>query len=604
AFLGIDWGRSEELSQPLVLLPESQSKGMNASAKVATLDEQIVAIRARLAGIISYRNLYTPIFSLSDDILAEIFLWVVRESPDFTDRHCVGVCRRWRSIGVSTPALWSYLCYGESLASWPSTLQLSRCKEYPLTTKIVLEPEMVLEDLHSALRRLKDRLDQIRVLEVAADLDYNLRDFVGLYGKNKRENLRNLSLSLGSPGYNGLFVLTTETTQNLVSHLTAIRLTNVVVNWDDLRNLTTMSISYVCDSASKQMCSLGYSSLFALLRRSPALETLLLRDCINATEHATPSETIGLPFLNLCDLRAATVVCIKILSAIKIPPSTSIHVALPETITSVDDILPVMKILHDHFERPSAPALRALRLDLDRPAVWFGGPSLPGCRWYTDCRLDRIGGRGPPAELSVHVQAADEGMLTCIVEVVLQSALSKDVELLDWRQTREWEGCLPGDVFRERLLCLLPALRSVVGRCSKVDSSWLQTMREMAEAASDDSNARPQDRKFPPLRDIYWVESVLREDVSKNVIGKFTGQLRQTIDACARTQFPLANLILDPGWLKMRAASESLDVSFKFALLKLPAELSQDLGEVTDKRLKVKESDDEPELNLCELRLV
>ncbi|KZP19282.1 hypothetical protein FIBSPDRAFT_714951, partial [Athelia psychrophila] len=62
--------------------------------------------------LLEYQSVVTPIRMIPDDVLSEIFLAQVVDSPDYMFNKApapvvlAGVCRRWRSVCLATPRIW------------------------------------------------------------------------------------------------------------------------------------------------------------------------------------------------------------------------------------------------------------------------------------------------------------------------------------------------------------------------------------------------------------------------------------------------------------------------------------------------------------------
>ncbi|KAL1678555.1 hypothetical protein EV122DRAFT_278124 [Schizophyllum commune] len=553
SYLEVDWGTAKDLTQPLVILPELPADLSSPAARVAKLDEQAAAVRAHLAAIWSHRNDYIPIAQLPDETLADIFLWVAHslplDSPAFRDwTSLMLVCRRWRSVAVSTPALWSRVYIGHDVPSFSSLLRIDRCKMHPLTVNINVDATYTQTDasiLRFVLSVISPHFDNVETLEAKAT-HMTIRKLVYLLAEKKRRNLRHLSLSLADtqsweePEW---FDLHPDTAANLFSHLSSISLSNVGLDWDPLHNLTRIHIVYTVMLHDHYM---NIPALDALLRRSPALNDLLLWNCFFVDDIYASSAPITLPCLSHCSLRAHPAHSAFLLSAMQIPPTTTMGLSIPGQVAHVDEIAPLLDVLRNYFERPGAPILRALQLQHDAP-VW---------KWYSNPMLEYDGGKGNEPSLTLEIFMKDTHARLALAAEILKPVFTKDVEALDFsRYSQPRYGDCFRDAFQYNILRLLPALRDVFVRSTASNFPWIWKIRDMAQSTPEDL----QEESMRRLRGIYWVETARASEISKNAMENFAGSLRQAIDACARGGHPLRRLVYDPDWLTWHRKAYFLD---------------------------------------------
>ncbi|KAL1685249.1 hypothetical protein GGG16DRAFT_119063 [Schizophyllum commune] len=551
SYLEVDWGTAKDLTQPLVILPELPADLSSPAARVAKLDEQAAAVRAHLAAICSHRNDHIPIAQLPDETLADIFLWVVRslplKSPAFRDwTSLMLVCRRWRSVAVSTPALWSRVYIGHDVPSFSSLLRIDRCKMHPLTVNINVDATYTQTDasiLRFVLSVIGPHFDNVETLEAKAT-HMTIRKLVYLLAEKKRRNLRHLSLSLADtrdweePEW---FDLHPDTAANLFSHLSSISLSNVGLDLDHFHNLTRIHIVY---TVAMPVHYLKFPTIEALLRRSPALNDLLLWDCFFVDDIRASSAPITLPCLSRCSLRAHPAHCAFLLSAVQISPTTTVAVFVPGE-WHVDEVIPLLEVLRKHFERPGAPLLRALQLQDEAP-TW---------KWYTNSMLQYDGEKGHQPSLSFEIFMDDADARLELAAEILQPVFTQNIVALDWSQNAQpYYGDGLCDAFQYNVLRVLPTLRDVFVCSAPHNFSWISKAREMIEEAPE--NLR---EGLLRLEGVYWVESARYSGLSKNAMEKFTGNLRQMIDAYARVGHPLKKLVLDPDWLTWHGKAYFLD---------------------------------------------
>ncbi|KAJ6584571.1 hypothetical protein B0H19DRAFT_389669 [Mycena capillaripes] len=150
-------------------LSEVQLRLEDTDSEIAGTLAHLERLRARRRDILVDRNALTsPILNLPPEIICEIFtrclppphiLPSARDAPLLLGQ----ICRRWRSIVLSLPALWSSICVAAVLAESPRAgllalldLWLDRAGSSTLSLSIVLETEnydIMLEEMARGIAR-------------------------------------------------------------------------------------------------------------------------------------------------------------------------------------------------------------------------------------------------------------------------------------------------------------------------------------------------------------------------------------------------------------------------------------------------------------------
>ncbi|KAL1730739.1 hypothetical protein EV714DRAFT_210285 [Schizophyllum commune] len=532
SFLGVDWGTVKDLSQPLVLLPELPTESTNL-AKAAVLERQLEALSAQYAAIRAWQNRFMPIACLDDDLLLEIFQCVALTHPSDTWRSrswtsLMLVCRRWRAIGVCNSVLWSSVIVGGKRLVKPSPLHMQRSGMRPLTVHIDLSANHFIGPdadcvttpaslLKFTLSILKPHSDRVRTLDITAAHE-ELLQFLCHLGQTRRRNLQSLivTVSFGfSEARSPFAALAHELSviQNLTACAAEVILTNVLVYWTDLRNLTRLRIRLDPPiSQEAHAYKMSCTTALTMLRLSPALEELVLHDCIKdspiETVAAGSSPQVHLPVLQVCDLRASGSVCATILTATRNPPSARIHITVTESdwdehAVTVHALLIVLRM---NFAQPGAPTLRVLQINtLELRAT------NPGCyqyRWSTDVALDSFEPYVKPGAgdeinvLSLRMPNNTEFDLW-LLQQVLCSGPTKDVRVCDWSMIVSAQEMWPYDVVRD-LLRLLPALQILIVRHKHTQSLLRRTTLQQL-VLHDLCNALSE-KESPKGISVYWIE--------------------------------------------------------------------------------------------------
>ncbi|KAI4524198.1 hypothetical protein K525DRAFT_267240 [Schizophyllum commune Loenen D] len=326
--------------------------------------------------------------------------------------------------------------------------------------------------LKFTLSILKPHFDRVRALEITAARE-ELLQFLCHLGQTRRPNLQRLivTVSFGfseAPSPFSALAHDLSIIQNLTACAAEVILTNVVVHWTDLRNLTRLRIR-LDPAISRQAHAYKMSCITVLnmLRFSPALEELVLHDCINHSPIgiASSSSQVYFPVLRVCDLRASGSVCATILAATRNPPSARIHVTVTESDWDEHAVQVLLEVLQMNFAQPGAPTLRVLQINTLES--WATNPGCYQYWWSTDVALDSFEPYAKPSagdeitNLSLWMPNNTEEYGLWLLQHVLCSGPTKDVRVCDWSMIFSAQELWPHDVVRD-LLRLLPTLQVLI----------------------------------------------------------------------------------------------------------------------------------------------
>ncbi|KAL1701430.1 hypothetical protein EV121DRAFT_282659 [Schizophyllum commune] len=564
SFLGVDWGTVEDLSQHLVLLPELPTESTSPLAKAAVLDRQLEALSTRYAAITAWRNHFMPIASLNDDLLSEIFQWVAWAHPVGTEhrRSWAGlmlVCRRWRAIGVSSSVLWSSVVVGGKRRVEPSPLHMQRSGMRPLTVHIDFSGDYFLDAAlsKSTLSVIKPHFDRLMALDITAKRQELLQVLCHL-GQTRRPNLQSLRVTVcfgyqEAPSPFSPLAYDLSIIQNLTACAAEVIPTNVVVHWTDLRNLTRLRIR-LDPAISRQAHAYKMSCITVLnmLRFSPALEELVLHDCINHSpiriDVASSSSQVYFPVLRVCDLRASGSVCATILAATRNPPSARIHVTVTESDWDEHAVQVLLEVLQMNFAQPGAPTLRVLQINTLES--WATNPGCYQYWWSTDVALDSFEPHAKPSagdeisNLSLWMPNNTEEYGLWLLQHVLCSGPTKDVRVCDWSMSGSVQELWPNDVVRD-LLRLLPTLQIPIVRHTPTQSLLPRTASQQL-VLHDLCNVLSE-KESPKGISMYWIQQLYQESQVE-----FTKKLKDLVDAQMLAGRPLQRLVLYPELLDQK----------------------------------------------------
>ncbi|KAI5893277.1 uncharacterized protein SCHCODRAFT_02621336 [Schizophyllum commune H4-8] len=569
SFLGVDWGTVKDLSHPLVLLPELPTESTNPLAKAAVLERQLEALSAQYAAIRAWRNRFMPIACLDDDLLSEIFQCVALTHPSDTSRSrswtsLMLVCRRWRAIGVCNSVLWSSVIVGGKRLVKPSPLHMQRSGMRPLTVHIDLSANHFIGPyadyvttpatlLKFTLSILKPHFDRVRALDITAARE-ELSQFLFHLGRTKRPNLRCLRVAFDFEEACTTFLplaFELSVTQNLIARAEVVTLTDAVVFWTDLRNLTILRVQ-LDPSRSRDAYAhkMSCTTAIIMLRFSPALEELVLQNCFKHSpleiDFTSTSPPVHLPVLRICNLSASGSVCATILAATRRPPSARIHVTVTESDWDEHAVQVLLEVLQMNFAQPGAPTLRVLQI------IHQDSGATDSCcyqwhRWFTDVTLDHLEPSAEPsagdevASFSLRMPAFGGQHGRWPLQQALRSVPAKAVQVCELLLCAPiWKRWPRNDV--RDLLWLLPGLQSLVVRYKntgdrvRVRATWQLIMRDVCDALPE--------QESPKGRTVYWTHNL-----NQYLQGEFTKKLKDLVDAQMLAGRPLQRLVLHPQFL-------------------------------------------------------
>ncbi|KAF5341934.1 hypothetical protein D9611_001279 [Ephemerocybe angulata] len=121
--------------------------GINTQTHRTRLEERLLELEAEARAIKYYQNTLAPINCLPPEIISIIFLIVAERAPNRFPSYRQGpsvdmswlpcttqVCRRWREIALSCPALWSHISFATPELT---QLMLLRSKNTPISVTFV-----------------------------------------------------------------------------------------------------------------------------------------------------------------------------------------------------------------------------------------------------------------------------------------------------------------------------------------------------------------------------------------------------------------------------------------------------------------------------------
>ncbi|TRM67520.1 hypothetical protein BD626DRAFT_625957 [Schizophyllum amplum] len=534
-------GMSKDVRHPLLVIPHLlQRTEESATSKAAQLDECIASIRDQLSALMSYRNSLVSIASLPDEILSEIFICYGHAMNALYNLHWTGlmrVCRRWRAVGMATPALWSYVQAGTTRSSGNLPVQLRLSGAHPLSVRIrATDYESTARDIRlDWLTSLEPHMDRIHSLAVSAEYD-SLAAILTKLGKEKRVQLRHLTLSFtyDSEETDDAFFIPADITANIVHGLQSLDLSNIEIDWHQLRNLSKLTICRYL--YSRGLPTLPLQTVLGMLHRLPALTRLVLFNCIplaNALDEELPAvDTHPLQGVELLSLHAS--LCTTILSSIHLSQDALISLDQLQGLYDGVDARALLVLLHRQFRRPGAPILRSLELrtsDIARRSNGTGDEF----HWYPDMGsfLERR-----TTCLSFHIQPKNEPARRRLMSKIMHAIPASHIRLLDARPSKAIT-----EASCRWLLRLLPSVRVIA--LPKDGLAALSFLHALT-AQLDEWRAGPVSELLsdaPWLERIHYGMQMVREDDEN--LAQISGALLQLLEAYKGAGIPLKDVMLD-----------------------------------------------------------
>ncbi|KAL1727549.1 hypothetical protein EV714DRAFT_216940 [Schizophyllum commune] len=488
------WAMADGLRHPLLVLP-NEDKTSSSATRRANLDQHIASIRNQLAALVIYRNSLADISSLPNEILGDIFLLYARETNTLSGLRWTKlllVCRRWTIIGLSTPALWSYIEFDNyALAASVHTAALQQLclpGAHPLT--VAVQDDFREPFLTRILHLLASSMDRISSLKVGS-AGPHLAELLEMLAQEKRINLRTLSLSLhGLPGE--VFVVPGAHTEHIVCNLRILRLSNVSLDWSYLRNLSSITIINNYPTAP----FLDVAALLEVLRYSPRLEDLFLNDCLTLSDtHERSAAMVELPYLEDLELWGRTSSYTALVSRLHFPRVRRV-ILEAYGVNDGPRIQPFVNHLHPLYRLSESRPLRLLQFYNSQQRVtftWFSDTVVP------DCHGPFLGGDVIPLKFTVYPRR--EPALRRIMGAIMRSLpAAAHVEVLDIRESFNKE--MPQHTCAH-LLDLLPALTTIILEMA----DYTLEMIDALHAAFLRWLERPDGRGPQPLRRIHYFAS-------------------------------------------------------------------------------------------------
>ncbi|TFY78150.1 hypothetical protein EWM64_g5862 [Hericium alpestre] len=356
-----------QLIQTEGISPRDKS-GAVAHARRA-LNDELSAMHRAMCSLRTRLNALCPISALPAEALARIFQFCADMYPPASyKQHRLGwievthVCRHWRDTALQFPSLWGNICYALG-SQWGETV-LARAKVAPISLL-----RNVGGASQSSLARIFEHLSHTRELRLVGPPDI-LKVTVDALPSPPGilETLEICATSGGSAEVlDGCFELPEAIAGCRLPLLRRLCLRGFWVPWSApiLCGLTCLEMQVYGLRSPVEVGRSGSSreALFRALRTMPALENLILKDCLTSG----PWKVVGsdvyiqLPRLKVLQLQGPSAACFGIAKRLHIPASCQVHL-LCNDIADIMDILPFLAAhVSDGADLPSWHTLSIAR---------------------------------------------------------------------------------------------------------------------------------------------------------------------------------------------------------------------------------------------------
>lgn len=255
--------RSNEMALPLVGYPTNTVAGSREFR-----NQQLNEVDARMRELRTQSNALADVAVLPNEVFSRIFIIIMQESSKHTMKGWLPithVCHSWRSVALSTPALWT--CHIPHSSPEFTALVLARSKGLILRCQLLfanpLCVEAVLEQYH--------RIQELKIY-IMGELDASYSHLRRFFSHIRRVGrLTSLHVHIaGTQNWNVLAVRRTHT----CSTLRHVEMRGCTVRWDSplLSNLTVVKIHPSLGQDAGSFATL--SNVLGIIRRCPQLEEL------------------------------------------------------------------------------------------------------------------------------------------------------------------------------------------------------------------------------------------------------------------------------------------------------------------------------------------
>ncbi|KAI4520260.1 hypothetical protein K525DRAFT_286207 [Schizophyllum commune Loenen D] len=477
SYRGFTWATADKIRHPLLVLP-NEGNISDSSMRRDQLDEQIASINNQLSALKSHRNSLAGISSIPDEVLGDIFL-------EPRPRYPYPLQRQMGQAHASFIEFGSYL----PMQSISPFALLHRPGAHLLNISIYDNNfDVTLRNLHL----LAPSMGRIHSLHVSSTKNA-LADLIEVLAREKRDNIRELSLWLCAEEDGEVLITPSTWTENIACNTRVLNLRNIVLDWCRLRDLSALTIRF--DTVWTP--PLGLCLVLDMVRLSPRLKMLCLDHCMTTpTGHENDLATVELPYLDTLDLRGRVAICAALISRLHFPRDCYI-ILHTWGINNTPRVQPLLDCLRPRYLCSDTLPFRLLQLDFYTPGVTFA--------WYNNTTLRTSKQLYNSAENSLRftIHPRDESSLRRIARAILRTVpAAAKVEVLDVRNS--WQDL--SILTCAHLLDALRDLSTIVFSTFPSTLSILNALRVHFIRHLEDGVGPP------PLQRIHWDRGHTRVD--------------------------------------------------------------------------------------------
>lgn len=348
--------------------------------QLRALEERALRLRLELSVVQTHINqLAAPIFAFPNEIFLRIFAFAISndepKSPSLGwIRTITHVCQLWRQIALANATLWARICTDIG-PEWTEEM-------FRRSSSALLDIERESSGWHAIDETLANHLQSPHAMLQVRTL--------ALWGPGRisegirvpAHSLRQLRISPFRPstsdsGQDQILVLPLDLFAFHAPKLQLAKLRNCTIPWDSsIFNDSLEMLSLVLTSprlaGPASRTSPSPSQLYGLLKRTPALTDLRIRNYLPAAEASLPlsnnSPVLELPFLNYIFMEGRVADCVQFLRCITFPPTAILSLRINRPFNDISSLYDVIPLLVSYTKIPVHAALPTHRLSIEAPS--------------------------------------------------------------------------------------------------------------------------------------------------------------------------------------------------------------------------------------------
>ncbi|EIW79405.1 hypothetical protein CONPUDRAFT_167159 [Coniophora puteana RWD-64-598 SS2] len=306
------------------------------------LDEEMDALRRKECQLKTRRNALSRICVVPPEILSLVFLYYVDSASDhhipfhthkFWIRAISHICRHWREVALSSPALWTRFADYHCL---PFTEEmLKRSGSSPLDVTLMIDTDGHTATSGHALaapRRVLEDIHRIRELDLSISISTAKCTFERLAAPTLLlTSLIVTNIKGRYPPYTPVQIPKSAIPNNFLGFTPVLRKLKFYrcdIPWDLplLKGLTELGIAHVSTDARPT-----YQQLLYVLRQMPALKRLSLVEVLPTSGTSAEESTVRLPELEQLFVGCSPTQCAQLLRCLLFPGSTRVKLVCKGT---------------------------------------------------------------------------------------------------------------------------------------------------------------------------------------------------------------------------------------------------------------------------------